>query len=84
MSSKASFTLYYKLATHLAMGACLGALFALTLIVSNAANLFDMMARAADPQGTVALFVGATSMFFAVGATITGFIFMQIEGTQSR
>jgi hypothetical protein len=80
MPPRANFTLYCKLASHLAMGACLGALFALTLIMSNAANLSDMMTRAADPQGTVALFVGAISSFFAVGATITGFIFIQIEG----
>lgn len=34
MPPRANFTLYCKLASHLVMGACLGALFALTLIVS--------------------------------------------------
>lgn len=82
MSSKPrNISLYANLASHLAMGACLGAMFALTLIVSNTANIFDMMTRAPSPQGTVAIFVGATSLFFAVGATITGFIFIQVEKT---
>lgn len=43
------------------------------------ANVFDKMTSAADPPRSVAIFVGAVSLFFAVGATITGFMFTQAE-----
>lgn len=68
-----------EIAGHVATGMCLGTFLALTLIVSNTARVFDMIANASAPAMSAAVFVGAFAAFFAVGATLTGLLFSLME-----
>lgn len=60
------------LAVHVAMGAGLGAFFALTLIVEDASA---STGHSAMPEFTAAVLAGFFILLFAVGAGITGYIF---------
>lgn len=60
------------------MGALLGAFLALSLLVTEA-GLFDLIANSAAPRLTVMILVGTFAAVFAVGATLTGWIFLAIE-----
>jgi tetrahydromethanopterin S-methyltransferase subunit D len=68
-----------EIAGHVATGACLGTFLALTLIVSNTARVFDMIAGAPAPAMSAAVFVGVFAAVFAVGATLTGLLFSLME-----
>lgn len=60
---------------HAAMGACLGLLASLALIVTDTANVFQMMTNGPTPQLTPFAFVAIFTSFITVGATLTGLIF---------
>ena len=64
---------------HSAMGAGLGLLLSLTLIVSGAGNIFEMITNSEEPKLTAAIFVGFFTSIIAVGATLSGLIFMAME-----
>jgi hypothetical protein len=68
-----------KLAAHLAMGGLLGTALAVTLIVINARNILDLIALSASPWMTGMVFVSVLALFCAVGATLTGLIFILAE-----
>jgi hypothetical protein len=68
-----------KLAGHLAMGALLGTGLALALIVMDSGRIIEMIAGSAQPRMTTLVFVGVLGSICAVGATITGLIFMLAE-----
>jgi hypothetical protein len=68
-----------KLAGHLAMGASLGTGLALTLIAMDTGRIFQMIASSANPQVMTFVSVGVLGSICAVGATITGLIFMLAE-----
>lgn len=68
-----------KLAGHLAMGASLGTGLALGLILMDTGRIFEMIASSAQPRITTLVFVGVLGSICAVGATITGLIFMMTE-----
>jgi hypothetical protein len=65
-------SLWRPLAVHVAMGAGLGAFFALTLIVEDASA---GTGHSAMPEWTAAALAGFFILLFAVGAGITGYIF---------
>jgi hypothetical protein len=65
-----------QLAGNLAMGASLGTGLALALIVMDTGRIYEMIASSAQPQLTILVFVGVLGSICAVGATITGLIFM--------
>jgi NhaP-type Na+/H+ or K+/H+ antiporter len=67
-----------QLIIHCAMGAILGALLAVALIVTNR-HIFQVIASSSSPSGSLALFVGFFSFVVGTGATISGFIFTAIE-----
>lgn len=75
MQTKSSRSLALALVGHLAMGAGLGAFLAVTLLLSDANDVFQMIVNSADPKGTILVFVGTLTMTFAIGATLTGLIF---------
>jgi hypothetical protein len=68
-----------RLAGHLAMGASLGTGLALALILVDSGRLLEMIASNAPPGVTTLVFVGLLGSVCAVGATITGLIFMLAE-----
>ena len=69
-----------KLMTHALMGAALGLTFSLTLILSNPA-----VASLLDHGGSQAAIVFALTSVttFAIGATLTGAVFILMEDKQS-
>jgi hypothetical protein len=68
-----------KAAAHFAMGAGLGTVAALALVIGNTGALGDLLA-AGSPSGiSIAEFVGAFAGMIAVGATLTGVIFSAME-----
>jgi hypothetical protein len=68
-----------KLAGHLAMGGLLGIALAVSLIAMNARNILDLIALSASPWMTGMVFVSIFALFCAVGATLTGLIFIMAE-----
>jgi hypothetical protein len=64
---------------HFVMGALLGALLALSLLATGT-RLFAMIAHGAAPALTATVLVGTFAAMFAVGATLTGWIFLAMEG----
>ena len=68
-----------KLAGHLAMGASLGTGLALVLLMMDTGRIFEMIVSSAQPRITTLVFVGVLGSICAVGATITGLIFMLAE-----
>jgi hypothetical protein len=68
-----------KLAGHLFMGASLGTSLALALIMTDTGRIFEMIVSSAQPRVTILVFVGVLGSICAVGATITGLIFMLAE-----
>ncbi|WP_262047459.1 hypothetical protein [Bradyrhizobium sp. Bra78] len=69
-----------KLMTHALMGAALGLVFGLALILSNPA-----VANLLSHGGTQAVVVFALTLVttFAIGATLTGAVFILVEDKQS-
>jgi hypothetical protein len=68
-----------RLAGHLAMGASLGTGLALALILVDSGRLLEIIASSAPPGVTTLVFIGVLGSVCAVGATITGLIFMLTE-----
>ncbi len=68
-----------KLAGHLAMGASLGTGLALVLLMMDTGRIIEMIVSSAQPRMTTLVFVGVLGSTCAVGATITGLIFMLAE-----
>jgi len=68
-----------KLAGHLAMGAMLGTALALALIMTDTDRIIEMIVSSVQPRMTTLVFVGVLGSICAVGATITGLIFMLAE-----
>jgi hypothetical protein len=60
------------------MGTILGALLAIALMVANR-HIFHFIASSSSPLTEMAFFVGFISFVFAIGATLSGFIFTAIE-----
>ena len=71
--------LLLPLAGHLAMGGLLGTLLAASLIATRANGIFDMIVNSAAPRLTTTIFIGTFAALFAVGTTLTGWIFIAME-----
>jgi len=65
----------FKLAGHLAIGVAIGATLALSLLVRDL-DLFKMMVYGSEPETTAVVVVGSLISLFAIGAGITGFVFL--------
>ena len=74
-------SLLHRLLPHLAMGVNLGSLFALTLIVMDAAHVRDTLSSLASPRLATLAFVLAASVLFAAGAGLTGLLYEQSESS---
>jgi hypothetical protein len=79
MQRKQSSPLVGKLAGHLAIGTCLGVIFALSLVVTNIASISEMVRSTSQPVQSLLVLVIGFGSFFGVGATITGFLLEEID-----
>jgi hypothetical protein len=68
-----------QLLLHLLMGACLGLLFALVLLVADLAHLREFFSVLPNPGGATMSFVLGLSLMFALGATLTGYMFITAD-----
>jgi hypothetical protein len=71
--------LFRDLIVNLVMGLGLGAFLSLTLIVSDAAHIFEMIVNSSSPRMTALMFVGIITAILVVGSAISGLIFSAIE-----
>jgi len=66
------------------MGAALGALFIISLLVMNVQNISQMLQHSTSPaEVTVILIIGA-SMYFGFGAAVTGFQLAIVDESNQR
>ena len=72
-------SLTVKLAKHLAMGGLLGTVLAVLLVAINVQNILGLISLSASPWVTAMVFVSIIALFCAVGATLTGLIFILAE-----
>lgn len=63
---------------HCFMGAILGSLLGLALILTNQ-NIFQFIATSQSPSMEMAVFVGFFSFIIGIGSTISGFFFIALE-----
>jgi uncharacterized membrane protein len=68
-----------QLAGHLTMGGALGASLAISLLLCNAQNVFQMIVNSTAPNLMIVVFVSTFTLIFAIGATLTGLIFILEE-----
>jgi hypothetical protein len=72
-------TIMLEMASHMAMGVALGLGFALALTLSDAFGVATLIAHSHEPRVTLTIFVGTFTLAFAVGATLTGFVFTMMQ-----
>jgi hypothetical protein len=76
---KAKSGLLTRLVTHLLMGGCLGLVCAIVVLYADLGHLHDFFARKPDPYVAELTFALNLALAFAFGATLTGYVFMQME-----
>src|SRR5947209_2410192 len=69
-----------QLARQAVMGAALGTILALVLLVSNCQHLLDAVMASPAPLTVSVIFVAGLSIYLAFGATVTGFLLILQEG----
>jgi hypothetical protein len=72
-----------QVAVHFAIGALLGTLGAIYLIVCDATGVHHLLAAGAAPPTPVAVFVALCACTVAIGASLTGTIFSAIEAEKA-
>jgi len=68
-----------KLAGHTAMGVAMGLAFSLILTIADPSGIITMINHSDAPGMTLVMFVGTIVLTFAIGATLTGLVFMMSE-----
>jgi len=68
-----------KLASHATMGVAMGLVFTLVLSIADPAGIMTLIRHSASPGPTWSMFVGTVVLTFAIGATLTGIIFIVTE-----
>jgi hypothetical protein len=71
--------LFSHLLTHLLMGACLGLVCAIVVLLADLAHLRDFFDHKPDPHLAELTFALNLALAFGFGATLTGYVFMQME-----
>ncbi len=72
-----------KLASHAAMGVAMGLVFTLVLSIADPAGMITLIRHSATPGLTWTMFVGTVVLTFAIGATLTGFVFIMTEEAEA-
>jgi uncharacterized BrkB/YihY/UPF0761 family membrane protein len=68
-----------KLASNATMGVAMGLVFTLVLSVADPSGMVTLIRRGGAPDFTWTMFVTIVVLAFAVGATLTGFVFIMTE-----
>jgi hypothetical protein len=68
-----------KLASHATMGVAMGLVFTLVLSATDPAGMVTQIRRGGAPDFTWTMFVATVVLAFAVGATLTGLVFIITE-----
>jgi hypothetical protein len=76
---KTTSDLLTDLVSHLLMGACLGLVCAIVVLFADLGHLRGFFASKPNPLVAELRFVLNLSLAFALSATLTGYIFMQME-----
>jgi len=76
---KTTSELLTDLVTHLLMGAVLGLVFAIVVLLADLGHLRDFFTSKPDPRLAELAFAINLALAFALGATLTGYLFMQME-----
>lgn len=71
--------LFQKLLFHSAIGAGLGGLFSSALLILNIQRVLDVVQGSVSPVTTMIILIAGSCVYFAFGATITGFHFILSE-----
>ncbi|CCE11347.1 conserved hypothetical protein [Bradyrhizobium sp. STM 3843] len=72
-------TIWHELAGHAIMGTALGLCAAFVLAFVDKFGIARLIAHDLEPHLTFAVFVGMFTLVFAVGATLTGFVFTMMD-----
>jgi len=72
-----------QVAVHFTMGALLGTLGSLVLVLSDGGGVHHLLAAGAAPPTPVAAFVVMCACTVAIGATLTGVIFSAMEAERN-
>lgn len=67
------------IAGHTMMGTALGLALSFALIAYDGFGLSGLIAHSVNPQASILLLAGTLTLAFAVGATLTGFVFTVME-----
>jgi len=84
MQIKPKRSLFWSVASHLAMGASLGGFFALFLIALNAQHVFDMIISSSTPAVTLVTLLSVFASLFWHRRRIAGLIFILYGRKLSR
>ena len=68
-----------ELACHALMGTALGLSAGLLLTFVDNFGIASLIAHSSEPYQTFAILIGTVTLPFAVGATLTGFVFTMME-----
>jgi hypothetical protein len=78
-TSAALLTSALKLASQAIMGIAMGLAFVIVLTRFDPAGIMALISDSPSPRATLILFEGTVVLSFAVGATLTGLVFMMTE-----
>jgi hypothetical protein len=74
-----STSIMLEMACHTVMGIALGLGFSFAAALIDRSTLGVLIAHSSDPKTTTIILVGFFTLAFAVGATLTGFVFTMME-----
>jgi hypothetical protein len=78
-SKARSASMMIEMACHTAMGIALGLGFSFALSLIDSSTIAVLIAHSADPRTTTIIIFSYFTLAFAVGATLTGFVFTMME-----
>ena len=71
-----------QIAVHFTIGAVLGTLGSLYLVLHDSTAIHHLLSPASAPSTPVAVFVGMCACTVAIGASLTGIIFSTLEAEE--
>lgn len=77
-------TIVLELACHTVMGIALGLAFALALVFADAFGIATQIAQGSLRNMTLGTFVATSTLAFAIGTTLTGFVFTLMHERDRR
>ena len=75
--------LFRNLLLNVVMGATLGALFIMLLLILNVHDISDTLQHSGSPVVVAIILISGASMYFAFGAAITGLHFAIMDESRS-